>query len=227
MPYDDFKTSGPLACILHGDYWNNNMLFKYAPDENNPDGKHVPVALKMVDFQIARIGHPLSDIIYFLYTSAQPETREKHLEELLRLYFDILMADTKLLGVTINDYTFENFMADYKKRSLRWLFMGAVVMTMVLNKEMVTSLQDLDKEEKLKEPKPGKFFCLASRHFLNLISFYCLVSDVEPEKGASGMSLELEESMKNMVTSTKLSNNPVLSNRLLRLILEVKALNSS
>lgn len=50
--------------------------------------------------------------------------------------------------------------------------------------------------------------------------------DVEPEKGASGMTLELEETMKNMMKNQKLSDNPTLTHRLLKLIVEVKALNS-
>lgn len=54
-----------------------------------------------------------------------------------------------------------------------------------------------------------------------------LVTDVEPEKGLTGMPSEMEEFMKNTATSIKPSDSPILSNRLLRLILEVKALNNA
>jgi hypothetical protein len=53
------------------------------------------------------------------------------------------------------------------------------------------------------------------------------VSDEEKVKGESGMSLDVEESMRNMMSSQKLSDNPVLTDRILRLIDEVKTLNGS
>ncbi|KAI9561519.1 hypothetical protein GHT06_012478 [Daphnia sinensis] len=211
ITYDTKDNCGPLKCILHGDFWNNNMLFKYEDDgqhedETNVRSSNIPIALKMIDFQISRIGHPISDILYFMYSSAAPETREKHMLVLLRYYFDMLTTDLRLLGISIDDYTWQDFVQDYKRRSLTWMFMGIVVLSFVLNKKVLTKLDDLDAEERLKEPKPE--------------------SDVEPEKGASGMTLELEETMKNMMKSHKLSDNPTLSDRLLRLIVEVKALNN-
>ncbi|KAK4001914.1 hypothetical protein OUZ56_003779 [Daphnia magna] len=214
ITYDTKDNSGPLACILHGDFWNNNMLFKYEDDgqrgatdkdEANASSS-IPIALKMIDFQISRIGHPISDILYFMYSSAAPETREKHMLVLLRYYFDTLTTDLRLLGISLDDYSWEDFAREYKRRSLTWMFMGIVVLSFVLNKKVLTKLDDLDAEERLKEPKPE--------------------TDVEPEKGASGMTLELEETMKNMMKSQKLSDNPTLTHRLLKLIVEVKALNS-
>ena len=76
--------------------------------------------------------------------------------DLLRHYFNTLMADIKLLGVTIDSYTWDDFLADYKQRSLTWFFMGAMVMCMVLNNEVVKTLQDMDQEEQQKGPQAGK-----------------------------------------------------------------------
>jgi len=50
------------------------------------------------------------------------------------------------------------------------------------------------------------------------------VADEETVKGASGMSLEAEELMKTTMLSKKLSDNEVLTDRLIKLIDEVKAL---
>jgi hypothetical protein len=54
-----------------------------------------------------------------------------------------------------------------------------------------------------------------------------LVADGEIVKGASGMSVEAEELMKTTMLSKKLSDNVVLTDRLIKLIDEVKALNDS
>ncbi|XP_057373635.1 uncharacterized protein LOC130694575 [Daphnia carinata] len=201
---DTVESSGPLACILHGDYWLNNMLFNY---EDDGEQNSIPIAFKMIDFQVARIGHPLNDILYFMYSSAAAETREKHMLVLLRYYFDTLTTDLRLLGISLDDYTWQDFLDDYKKRSLMWMLMGIVVMSASLNKTAVNGLQELDAEEKMKGPKPG--------------------ADAETIKGESGFSLELEETMKNMTASQKLSDNPNLTDRLVKLISEVKALNCS
>ncbi len=144
---DTVESCGPLACILHGDYWNNNMLFKY-----DDDGK-TPIALKMIDFQVVRIGHPLSDVLYFLYISAKPETRNQNMTDLLRHYYNTLTADLRLLGISLNCYTWEDFLADYKKRSLMWMFMGIIVLSFVLNKKVLDRLDEMDLEERKKEPK--------------------------------------------------------------------------
>jgi aminoglycoside phosphotransferase (APT) family kinase protein len=151
---DTLESSGPLACILHGDYCINNILFKY--DSIRVKGTNIPVSLKMLDFQTSRIGHPLSDVLYFFYSSTKPETREEDMLVLLRHYFNTLTADLRLLSVSLDDYTWQDFLSDYKKRSLMWMFMGVMVLSGVLNKKSVSNLQDLDAEEKLKGPKPGE-----------------------------------------------------------------------
>ena len=157
---ETMQDCAPIACILHGDFWNNNMLFKY---EKNSEGTTVPVSLRLIDFQISRIGHPLSDILYFLYTSAMPETREKHMQDLLCHYFNTLTASLKELDIVLTNYTWEDFLSDYKKKSLQWFFMGAMVMSMVLNKKVVTDLEEHHEDEKNKAPKSGcyKFFVLS------------------------------------------------------------------
>lgn len=152
---DTVQSCGPLACILHGDFWNNNMLFKYA-DEAQQGGSestdNIPVSLKLIDFQLSRVGHPVTDILYFMYASAKPEVRQHHMQGLLRHYFDTLTADLQLFGVALHYYTWQDFLNDYKKRSLMALFFGGLIMSMGLAKAVVSTMQHLDEEEHLKEP---------------------------------------------------------------------------
>ena len=76
-----------------------------------------PVAVKMVDFQMTRLGHPMEDLLYFFYTSTLHELREQHLLGLLRHYFDILCQKLNILDVQL-DFTWEEFLSEYKKRSI-------------------------------------------------------------------------------------------------------------
>ena len=84
-----------------------------------------PVSTKMVDFQIVRLGHPLDDLLYFFYSSTLPELREKHLKGLFRHYFDILCSKLDMLEVEIN-FTWEEFLAEYKKRSIMFGLMAGM-----------------------------------------------------------------------------------------------------
>ncbi len=149
---DTLESSGPLSCILHCDYWNHNILFQYV------QGTNIPLSLRMLDFQMSRIGHPFSDVLYFLYISTMPENREKYMYILLRYYFETLTTDLRLLGVSLYDYTWQDFLADYKERSLMWMFMGVMVVSMTQKKKVVTNLNDMYAEEHLKETKPAGIY---------------------------------------------------------------------
>jgi hypothetical protein len=48
---------------------------------------------------------------------------------------------------------------------------------------------------------------------------------MEPIKGEMGISLEMEETMKSMMVSYELSDSAILSESLIKLMDEVKALN--
>lgn len=140
MVVDTVENSGPLACILHGDFWNNNMLYKYSQDDE-------PIGLKMVDFQIARFGHPLHDVLYFIFSSASPNDRHCHLEDWLRFYFETLTSSLELLGEQIKGYGWEDFMADYKKKSIASMLYGSLVISLALNQKVVDGLNDLHEEQ--------------------------------------------------------------------------------
>ncbi len=73
--------------------------------------------------------------------------------DLLRHYYDTLTADLRLLGISLNYYTWEDFLDDYKKRSLMWMFMGIIVLSFVLNKKVLDRLDEMDAAERQKEPK--------------------------------------------------------------------------
>lgn len=109
--HETAEECGPMACILHGDYWTNNFMFHY-DDAGKPD------SLKMVDYQIARLGHPLNELLFFFYTSTTTEMRSEHMICLFHIYFDTLKKDLELLDVDL-EYSFEDFLQEYKKRSRR------------------------------------------------------------------------------------------------------------
>lgn len=162
MQLDTIENSGPLVCIAHGDYWSNNILFKYESDEESADETELrtaknskPIALKMVDFQISRISHPMSDILYFMYISTLPQLRKERLDIWLELYFGILTDDLKLLRIDLGEYDWSNFLADYKRRSLRWMLYGGMITALVHNNVVIEVLNDIHQKEVQKETAEG------------------------------------------------------------------------
>lgn len=77
--------------INHGDFWVNNMLFRY-----NDDGE--PIDHIFVDFQMAIYTTPAIDLHYFLNTSPSPHVYATSRQFLLDEYLRTLTATMKQLG---------------------------------------------------------------------------------------------------------------------------------
>ncbi|XP_051158251.1 uncharacterized protein LOC127279758 [Leptopilina boulardi] len=70
----------PFATITHGDFWTNNMLFKY--NENSE-----PEDFCFLDFQMYRYASPILDIVYMLFICCTYEMRQIYYDELLKEYY--------------------------------------------------------------------------------------------------------------------------------------------
>lgn len=80
--------SGRLIVLCHGDFWMNNILFRY-------DGENVVKDLKLLDFQGPRFQSFAVDFWLFVYTSMNLPGLEMNLEEILILYSDTFVGFLK------------------------------------------------------------------------------------------------------------------------------------
>jgi hypothetical protein len=72
----------------------------------------------MIDFQVVRFGHPLGDVVYFLYTNTRPEIRARYMTVLLRYYYRRRhYYDTASHSITTPGKISWLITADYKKGS--------------------------------------------------------------------------------------------------------------
>ncbi|KAE8573149.1 uncharacterized protein [Halyomorpha halys] len=96
----------PFGVICHGDYCNNNILYKF--DENDK-----PIDCVFIDFQFSRYGSVAIDIFFFLYLNTDAEVREKYWDEILKLYWDTLR---KCVPNRISIPSFEKFLEHFAER---------------------------------------------------------------------------------------------------------------
>ncbi|KAG5670233.1 hypothetical protein PVAND_000510 [Polypedilum vanderplanki] len=119
------KTGEPYATICHGDCWNNNMMFL-----NDDNG--IPKDIRLIDFQILRYAPPVTDIIYYLFTSVTKELRKKYYQEFLDVYYTTLSNFIERLGSDPKKlFPREMFDEQLKKFGRYGLFMAVITLPAV------------------------------------------------------------------------------------------------
>lgn len=74
-------TVNEFAVIGHGDCWLPNFMFNY-------DDQGVPQGMKIIDFQLVRLGSCALDISFFLYSCTTEQLRKSHYTDMLGWYYD-------------------------------------------------------------------------------------------------------------------------------------------
>ena len=100
-------------CLIHGDFWNYNIMFQY--EKNEYTNQEQAVNCKIVDWSNVVLGNPIFDLQYFIYTSTTCETRQKYLDDVLHQYHDTFMKITTEFGFPPSDWSFENFLKEWNK----------------------------------------------------------------------------------------------------------------
>ncbi|KAK7869202.1 hypothetical protein R5R35_001145 [Gryllus longicercus] len=75
---------GKFNALIHGDFWTNNLLFRYEDDEVQD--------VRMVDFQLTHVGNPAIDLVLFRFVSLTEETFDSEWPALLEEYRAALAA---------------------------------------------------------------------------------------------------------------------------------------
>ncbi|XP_053620186.1 uncharacterized protein LOC128680798 [Plodia interpunctella] len=112
--YDDMIEAATntknTGVISHGDSWTNNFLFKYVDD--------IPVAAKIIDFQLCRYATPVLDLTFVVYACTSHNLRVKHYDELINYYYEVLATQIKEMGSDPNKiYSKVLFLSEVKKYS--------------------------------------------------------------------------------------------------------------
>lgn len=101
------RITAPTSVITQGDCWAPNFLIR----ETIPGKFNVLI----LDFQLARCGSPVLDIMFFIYACTDKKLRDNHYKQILRDYYDELTESCRALGLDLNSvYDWEKFMQEVK-----------------------------------------------------------------------------------------------------------------
>ncbi|XP_071053289.1 uncharacterized protein [Onthophagus taurus] len=115
------------SVIGHGDSWVNNMLWKYDNELNN-----IPKKVCLLDWQLARFGSPACDLSYFIFTCTSKQLRDKHYDDMIKLYYYTLCAHVNELGTDPQKYlTFQQLEGEMKKYSVVGLLLTVMVLCII------------------------------------------------------------------------------------------------
>lgn len=73
------REKGQFSVICHGDLWTPNFLFKHNANAA------MDIKSKIIDFQLARLASPATDISFFIYACTEQVIREQHFNELIQV----------------------------------------------------------------------------------------------------------------------------------------------
>jgi len=144
--WEKFLDGGTLSCILHGDGWTNNVLYRYETQESDE-----PIEMALVDWQYARCGHPSIDFLYYLFSSTSSEFRHSHFDGLLLEYFTTLKSALKKLDIDLDceGYSFDQFTMETKQQYVLVMCFSFFILPIILDPAKATdhSLKDKDQTD--------------------------------------------------------------------------------
>ncbi|XP_071864417.1 uncharacterized protein [Bombus fervidus] len=124
----------PLATLCHGDFTINNMLFKNENDK---------LKTAFIDFALIRYGSPILDLSTFLCLHCANNIDKDMLDNVLKAYHDSLIQCLKENDIDCEQYPFEAFYEDYKKKGLFGFFIATFFLSIVMGK-CEKGLEDFD-----------------------------------------------------------------------------------
>ena len=110
------------------------------------------VEMKLVDWQITRLGHPVKDMIHFLFNSTSPETRKEHRAQLIDHYYDTLSSCLIKLGIE-PPMSRDQFYEDIRSRLFCGLVFAISMLLAMTDDKSIAEFEEKDAQTADKDKK--------------------------------------------------------------------------
>jgi hypothetical protein len=120
------NVTSSIDTLCHGDFWSNNIMFKY-DEEGKVNGTI------LVDFQLINYGHPAYDLMYLLYLSTDTQFRDMHMGQCLHHYWDTLTPYITQFQPKGFKYDWQDFQTDIETYKSIGYVMATTLMPNVLS----------------------------------------------------------------------------------------------
>lgn len=135
----------PHAVFSHGDCWVNNLMFR----GKNYNG--APTEIIFIDWQDSRYCSPAADLTFFLFICTDKALRDKHYDELIKIYYQSLTEFLNHLGCE-TQFSFSTLLEHLKQFGKSGIISGCCAVPLLYLKgddmeDMAETLQNLDPNE--------------------------------------------------------------------------------
>ncbi|CAL4127652.1 unnamed protein product [Meganyctiphanes norvegica] len=120
------------VCLIHGDLWNNNIMFKQKRDENGKMSVRNSDEIVIIDWQEAHWNTSVEDLYYILFSATSPKFKKDHLNELLNYYHSTFIEITTRLGSPVLFWTYKQFKIEYD-RLAEFGFLKGILCSFILS----------------------------------------------------------------------------------------------
>ncbi|XP_063225230.1 uncharacterized protein LOC134532595 [Bacillus rossius redtenbacheri] len=108
--------------LIHGDFWVNNMLFRYDEETKNL------IEVCLIDLQMVKYASPAIDLHYFLSSSLADGIRDEHEDRLLECYHQTLVDTLESVGLNAGVYSIDDLKKDYADKAHVGFHLGVMVL---------------------------------------------------------------------------------------------------
>ncbi|XP_063827842.1 uncharacterized protein LOC135077231 [Ostrinia nubilalis] len=103
-----YATLGEAICIVHSDYRINNIMVK---EFDGQASKVIPI-----DYQLTHFGHPITDLLHFIFLGSDQDFRKNHMNHLKELYYSSFEKFLKRFDIVAeNVYSKKKFEQDFSE----------------------------------------------------------------------------------------------------------------
>ncbi|KAK3868493.1 hypothetical protein Pcinc_026118 [Petrolisthes cinctipes] len=158
----------PFKVICHGDFNNNNILFRY-----NEVGD--PLEVMIIDNQVTRVASPATDLAYFLYTCVRGDIRKAKLQDFLGVYYSTFSSMVEVGGVAV-PFTLSELKQEFQKRMMYGLLICLLFVPYYLGENVeVPSPEEFMSENSKENLEAWRQNLKHSLHDNPNLNYFCLV----------------------------------------------------